>query len=427
MAPGFPPLGERRGLLPGRLSPALVQLAVRFGTQLPFGKAAELLNLACGTAITHDTVRRLTERAGAVWRHLELADAASLVADGASDPAAVSGLDRDPIASAPDVLLSLDGAMVPLVGGEWTEARTLVLGAITPTPTGPTATSLSSVSRLCPAAAFGSSVYGELVRRAVLERPGAVVAVSDGAVWIQELLDLPCPEAVRVLDLMHAVEYLAAAAKVAFGPGTEATSDWLAARRTELKTGAVSRALMALADLPASDEREAALRYLTARIAMRAYDRFVAAGWPIGSGAVESANKVVVEARLKGAGMHWRREHADAVVGLRALDASARSEDAWPRIVEAWRSSPRRRQRQPAPPAVPGPPTQPVIPFDPAVPAVPAAPASAPPPSRPKTIVDGKPTADHPWKRGLRPPRPDAPPIPRESASHPHPTSRQPS
>jgi len=28
-------------------------------------------------------------------------------------------------------------------------------------------------------------------------------------------------------------------------------------------------------------------------------------GWPIGSGMVESANKLIVEARLKGAGMHW--------------------------------------------------------------------------------------------------------------------------
>jgi hypothetical protein len=33
----------------------------------------------------------------------------------------------------------------------------------------------------------------------------------------------------------------------------------------------------------------------------------VSEGWPIGSGVVESGNKLVVEARLKGAGMHWSR------------------------------------------------------------------------------------------------------------------------
>src|SRR6266567_1520419 len=36
------------------------------------------------------------------------------------------------------------------------------------------------------------------------------------------------------------------------------------------------------------------------------YPTYQAAGWPIGSGSVESANKVVVEARLKGAGMRLR-------------------------------------------------------------------------------------------------------------------------
>jgi len=34
-------------------------------------------------------------------------------------------------------------------------------------------------------------------------------------------------------------------------------------------------------------------------------EAFTAAGWPIGSGCVESGNKLVVEARLKRAGMHW--------------------------------------------------------------------------------------------------------------------------
>jgi hypothetical protein len=66
---------------------------------------------------------------------------------------------------------------------------------------------------------------------------------------------------------------------------------------------------------------------------MPACDQFVTADWPIGIGAVESANMVVVEARLKGAGMHWRRDHADAMVGLRAFDASDRWDWTLLRIV----------------------------------------------------------------------------------------------
>ena len=46
------------------------------------------------------------------------------------------------------------------------------------------------------------------------------------------------------------------------------------------------------------------LAYLVKRVDQMAYPPFQAAGWPIGSGIVESANKLVVEARLKGAGMY---------------------------------------------------------------------------------------------------------------------------
>jgi hypothetical protein len=399
VGPGFSPLGERLRLIPGRLSPAMVALAVRFGTHLPFAKAAELLNAACGTTVTHDTVRRLTERAGAVWRQIEL-DLATTLETAALTPQAedVAIPDRDPVAVGQAVQLSLDGAMVPLRHGEWAEVRTVVVGAITTTAHGPTATALSYVSRLCPATAFGQSMLGELDRRAVLEHPGPVVAVSDGAPWIQELLDLQCPQAVRVLDLMHAIGYLADAAKAAFGPGTEATSDWLGAQRAALKRGETDHVLTVLAALPESGARDTAVRYLTARRAMLAYDQFVAAGWPIGSGVVESANKLVVEARLKGAGMHWRREHADALVGLRALDASNRWEHAWPRIVDAWRGTPRPRTatRRAAPPTM----VASARPPDPV-------PAPLPPVPPPKSIINGKPTPDHPWKRGPVAPRRD--------------------
>src|SRR5690348_15242401 len=48
------------------------------------------------------------------------------------------------------------------------------------------------------------------------------------------------------------------------------------------------------------------LSYLQKREAQMQYPTYQEAGWPIGSGSVESANKLVVEARLKGAGMRLR-------------------------------------------------------------------------------------------------------------------------
>jgi hypothetical protein len=47
---------------------------------------------------------------------------------------------------------------------------------------------------------------------------------------------------------------------------------------------------------------------------------------------VESANKNVVEARFKGAGMHWQRTHIDPLLALRSIVCSDRWDEAWPQI-----------------------------------------------------------------------------------------------
>src|SRR5512137_2183619 len=74
------------------------------------------------------------------------------------------------------------------------------------------------------------------------------------------------------------------------------------------------------------------------------YPAFLAAGWPIGDGAVESGNKLVVEARLKGSGMHWARPHVDPMVALRNIACNDRWEEAWPQITcELRRQAAQRR------------------------------------------------------------------------------------
>ena len=58
-----------------------------------------------------------------------------------------------------------------------------------------------------------------------------------------------------------------------------------------------------LADCPEQKQ----LAYLGKRQEHMAYPAYRAGGLSIGDGAVESGNKLVVEARLKGSGRHWAR------------------------------------------------------------------------------------------------------------------------
>ncbi len=76
------------------------------------------------------------------------------------------------------------------------------------------------------------------------------------------------------------------------------------------------------------------------------YRHFAQAGWPIGSGVVESANKVVVQARLKGAGMHWERSHVNPMLGLRNVVCNDRWAEAWPQIGARLRDQRQKRREE---------------------------------------------------------------------------------
>ena len=64
------------------------------------------------------------------------------------------------------------------------------------------------------------------------------------------------------------------------------------------------------------------------------------------SGMVESGNKLVVEARLKGAGMHWARPNVNGMLGLRNIVCSDRWSQEWSLIADQLRRQARDRRKQ---------------------------------------------------------------------------------
>ena len=92
------------------------------------------------------------------------------------------------------------------------------------------------------------------------------------------------------------------------GVGSRSGAEWLKTQLHELKhrgpDALLAEVQRLIANQPESADSLGHLTYLEKREAQMHY-RISAAGWPIGDGAVESANKLVVEACLKGSGMHW--------------------------------------------------------------------------------------------------------------------------
>jgi hypothetical protein len=392
-------------LVPGTaLSPRLLDGLVRLGVALPFAEAATLFTHFTQVPVSAETVRRWTERAGVVQERREAT--------------AVSQLETtqpDPPTGPPCQFLSADGAMVPLVGGQWAEARLLAVGTIQSDAAGtPRTTELSYFGRLTDAQTFGRLATLETHRRGTATA-GTVVAVTDGAVWLQEFIDLQRPDAVRILDFPHALEHLSAAAQAVYGPGTVAASDWLGAQAHTLRHEDPAAVLAAVADLAAEATPPAArttvmscFAYLDSRRTQITYATFANQGYPLGSGSIESGHKRVVQARLKGPGMHWTRTAVNALLALRGIDQSDRWSATWPAILSGLRHWPRARQ-------TPRPRPRPLSwSFTGRYPALcPPAPLLALPAPRPATppklVVNGRPTAAHPWRHFRLPGSPHFP------------------
>ena len=119
MEPVFFPLDEELELLPGELSATLAEGVARLGTKMPFEQATVELGFFWGVELDETTVRRHTQAAGAAYVAEQAADVERLERE---RPAAPAG---------PTVqYLSADGAMVPLVGGQWAEVKTLAIGEV---------------------------------------------------------------------------------------------------------------------------------------------------------------------------------------------------------------------------------------------------------------------------------------------------------
>jgi hypothetical protein len=343
---GFSPLDEELALPPGQLTPLLQEWVVHLGAWVPFGQVPRLLNCFAGLGIARETARRLTEAAGTY-----LVAAAEAAAPPLAPPA-----DPGPD-SAARLLVSADGAMVRLQRGEWVEVKTVAVGQVGPPQVAADGSisvrtsALSYFSRHAPVEEFTRQAVVELHRRGV-RGAAAVAGVADGALWVQSFLDYHCPAALRILDLPHVAEHLGALAGAVWGAGTAAAA-WQHAQVRDVREHGAAAVLAEVTALVAANPANEALAeqagYLQRRAAQMDYPAFVAAGWPIGSGVVESANKVVVEARLKGAGMGWGEAALNPMLALRNTVCNDRWAEDWA-TVAAGQAAARAQRRGGGPP-----------------------------------------------------------------------------
>jgi hypothetical protein len=169
-----------------------------------------------------------------------------------------------------------------------------------------------------------------------------VVAIQDGASWIQGVIDYHCPQATRVIDFAHAVGYVAVVGRAIYGPETAAFHRWYGRMSRQLGHQPPQRTVNELRllqrqhpDHPEADEIATAIRYLEKRLPMIDYPHFRRQQVPIGSGIVESGHKVVMQKRMKQAGMRWAEANLNPMLALRVALSNQTWNHSW-REIEAW-------------------------------------------------------------------------------------------
>jgi hypothetical protein len=185
-----------------------------------------------------------------------------------------------------------------------------------------------------------SGDYGPLLkehaRQVGFDAADETISLVDGARWIatQVCAALVLLKAL-LLDFYHLSEHVYDAAKCCLGD-TPAAAEWARARLAEVKEVGAAPVLAAIDALSkqvrAKGKREALRRlraYLADRLDMLDYRTALANGWDIGSGPTEAECKTLT-LRLKRPGARWDRDHAAAIMNLKAMYESGQSDLYWP-------------------------------------------------------------------------------------------------
>jgi hypothetical protein len=324
---GLFPFDQQGGLTARNLTPGLERIATLAGTVADsFEKAAALAQEMAGVRLGESTVERTTEDAGQ-----RLADVVQ--AGQTFGPKVVWPWHKDYRGRrCAYVEADATGVRQQGQGGAAAEGRMAYVGLVAnPCPEWP----WPDEKPLPMQVRYRAGLYplvelGPLLRKPAgqvgMDQADCWLGLTDGGNGLEDRLQENFPRIeVVILDFYHPAEKLTGLARLRH-PKEETQAEEQARQWCRLlkeEGGALLAAVLRAEDWP----RRAGLReavadvvgYLERHAHRMEYPEYLAQGWCIGSGAVESACKTVVGQRLKLAGMRWGEDGAHALCHLRAL------------------------------------------------------------------------------------------------------------
>ena len=319
---GFYPLDAALGLAPSPKQYDIQDLEAWLSSELPFKTAAEAFKRCTGDSLSAD---HMFETANRVGNHLDILDVCPSKDEILQKIDELSkGKFRRPV-----MMLAVDGAHTPTRPepspwkgergkGEYKEVKGLRLYLID----ADRIVHLISWHQVQDEEEFAQGLLKIREAGLIPEDKVRLSIIGDGAPWIWiKPLEI-FPKAKQVLDFYHCSEYIHAVANVQYGKGTKQAREWVEATFTRLFHNNVEEVICGLKNMqPASSEAEekitGVVRYLSKRKNRVNYGAAKRAGYHLGSGAIESANKFISHVRLKRSGAWWYITNANNILKLR--------------------------------------------------------------------------------------------------------------
>ena len=165
--------------------------------------------------------------------------------------------------------------------------------------------------------------YGNLNER--------LVFINDGAVWIRNWISATYPKAVSILDLYHALEYLHNFSNQHF-KDKEQEQEWLKNQKELLLESQVKKVIENITNLGAkANQTKKIIDYYTSNQDRMDYKMYQKIGCGIiGSGAIESTHRTLIQKRMKLSGQRWSNKGAKNILKLRLANMN----NQWGEIIK---------------------------------------------------------------------------------------------
>ena len=328
---GFYPLDEALGLSAHTKQWDIQQAGVKLALEMPHERAATLLDELTDASMSDGVIHEVVQQMGQL-DVLQVCPGAEEIQDRIA--AAAEGRKWKPI-----VVLAVDAAEVPSRPetakgtrpgrkksrarrrrwkGEYHEAKGFRFYLVDDDRI----VHLISWHQVGDEAAFGAALRKVKEAGLIPEDQVRLCAIADGAPWIWKWVGELFPGARQILDYYHCSSYLHAVAEAQYGDDPARATHWLEATLARLFCDEGAGVVWGLQRMkPTSEEAEEAidraLRYLEKRLPQITYGGHRKGGYPIGSGAIESAHRFIGHVRLKRSGTWWYQENSNAILALR--------------------------------------------------------------------------------------------------------------